>query len=164
MIGAAEMNETVNELARKLVLAQKTLTLSVADPEPWSAPVYYVYRRERFYFFSSSDSRHAAAAMKSQRAAGSIFRDSDDWREIEGLQMAGRVEQIGLSVEALDAFSNYIMRFPTIKEFFVGASFDLEQFIQRFGCRLYAFIAEQAFYMNNAHGFAKRTEIEVPGQ
>ncbi len=158
----AKMNEPINELALKLILARRTLVLSVADPDPWSAPVYYVYEKGRFYFFSSAESRHAAAAMKSGRAAGSIFRDSDDWREIEGLQMAGRVEPIGLGIEGLSAFNSFVTRFPTVKEFFVGASFDLDQFIQRFRCRLYAFIAEQSFYLNNARGFAKRTEIRLP--
>jgi uncharacterized protein YhbP (UPF0306 family) len=161
-MGMAEMNEPIDELALKLILARRTLVLSVADPDPWSAPVYYVYGKGRFYFFSAAESRHAAAAMSSGHAAGSIYRDSDDWREIEGLQMAGRVEQIGLGVEALHAFTSYVMRFPTVKEFFASTSVDLEQFIQRFRCRLYAFIAEQAFYLNNARGFAKRTEIRLP--
>ena len=44
----------------------------------------------------------------------------------------------------------------------VFGAFDLDQFIQRFRCRLYAFIAEQSFYLNNARGFAKRTEIRLP--
>jgi uncharacterized protein YhbP (UPF0306 family) len=146
----------------ELLQTRRTMVLATADPEPWSAPVYFVYTKRRFYFFSSPHSRHINAAQESRRCAASIFRDSDSWREIEGLQMDGRIERIQLGAEALAAFGTYVKKFPTVKDFFVGADFDFGQFIGRFRTQLYAFLPEHAFYLNNKAGLGKRQEIELP--
>jgi len=78
----AKMTDTNADLAMELIRTQKTLVLATADPEPWSAPVYYEYQQQRFYFFSSADSRHVTVALSSGRCSGAVFRDSDDLREI----------------------------------------------------------------------------------
>ena len=156
------MTDTTADLALQLVQRQKTLILATADPEPWSAPVYYEYQRKRFYFFSSANSRHVTAALSSGRCSGAVFRDSDDWREIEGLQMEGSVEEVRLGAEAARVFAAYVKRFPTVKSFFVEVAFDFAQFARRFNARLYAFVPGRVFYVNNELGFGKRREIELP--
>ncbi len=156
------MTDTNADLALLLIQAQKTLVLATADPNPWSAPVYYEYQEQRFYFFSSADSRHVTAALSSGRCSGAVFRDSDDWRGIEGLQMEGRLEEIRAGTEAIRVFAAYIKRFPTVKSFFVEAVFDFAQFVQRFNARLYAFAPDHIFYVNNQIGFGKRREIKLP--
>ena len=156
------MTDATTALVLELLQTQKTLTLATADPQPWSAPVYYVYRKGRFYFFSSPNSRHVAAALVFERCAGSIFRDSDDWRAIEGLQMEGKLESTRLGAESIGAFHAYVKKFPTVKDFFAGAAFDLSVFRERFRTQLYAFLPERIFYMNNQTGLGKRREIQLP--
>ena len=156
------MTDTTADLALQLIQTQKTLVLATADPEPWAAPVYYEYQKQRFYFFSGADSRHITAALSSGRCSGAVFRDSDDWREIEGLQMEGSLEEVRFGAEAARVFAAYVKRFPTVKSFFVEAVFDFAQFAQRFNARLYAFVPERVFYVNNQIGFGKRREIELP--
>ena len=156
------MTDISSDLALQLIQTQRTLVLATADPEPWSAPVYYEYQKNRFYFFSSADSRHVAAALLSGRCSGAVFRDSDDWREIEGLQMEGSLEEVHFGPEAARAFAAYIKKFPTVKSFFVEAVFDFAQFARRFNARLFAFVPERVFYVNNQIGFGKRREIELP--
>jgi uncharacterized protein YhbP (UPF0306 family) len=156
------MTDTTADLALQLIQTQKTLVLATAAPEPWAAPVYYEYQKQRFYFFSGADSRHITAALSSGRCSGAVFRDSDDWREIEGLQMEGRLEEVRFGAEAARVFAAYVKRFPTVKSFFVEAVFDLAQFAQRFSARLYAFVPQRVFYVNNQIGFGKRREIELP--
>ncbi len=152
----------IGESLRRLLETQRTLVLATADPEPWSAPVYYVLRGDRLYFFSSPKSRHIGAVLDGRRCAGAIFRDSEDWRDIEGLQMDGRVEQVGMGPSAASAFGAYIKKFPTVKDFFDRDSFDLDEFKQRFRSELYALAPERAFYLNNRLGFGTRQLVQWP--
>ncbi len=155
---------TVDRLdeAARLIQKQRTMVLATADPDPWSAPVYFVYSKKRFYFFSSPKSRHVVAAVEPRRCAAAIFRDGDNWRDIEGLQMEGQVERVQLGVESLRVFSKYVKKFPTVKDFFTDSTCEFGQFIDRFRTQLYAFVPEHAFYLNNAAGLNKRQEIELP--
>ena len=156
------MTDASASLPLRLILTQKTLVLATADPDPWAAPVYYVYQHRRFCFFSASDSRHVTAALASNRCAASVYRDSDEWREIEGLQMEGRLERIPVGADALGVFCAYLNKFPTVKDFFANAAFDFSQFTQRFQTQLFAFVPRHAFYLNNQAGLGQRREIELP--
>ena len=156
------MTDNSSDLALQLIQTQRTLVLATADPKPWSAPVYYEYQKQRFYFFSAADSRHVTAALSSGRCSGSVFRDSDDWQEIEGLQMEGSLKRVHFGAEAARVFAAYVKRFPTVKSFFVEAVFDFAQFAQRFNARFYVFVPERVFYVNNQIGFGKRREIKLP--
>ncbi len=88
------MTHVAHDLVVELLRSNRTMVLATADPEPWTAPVYYIYMRRRFYFFSSPRSRHITALEKVALCGASIYRDSDDWRDIEGVQMDGRVQQL----------------------------------------------------------------------
>lgn len=156
------MSVDVDHSLRQLVDTQRTLVLATADPHPWSAPVYYVRHGDRLYFFSSPKSRHVGAALAERRCAGAIFRDGDDWRDIEGVQMDGQVERVHIGPAALGAFGAYVQKFPTVRDFFDGAAFDLEQFVGRFRSGLYAFVPDEVFYLNNRIGFGTRTLVQWP--
>jgi uncharacterized protein YhbP (UPF0306 family) len=145
-----------------LIQTQRTLVLGTADPDPWCAPVYYVYQQQAFFFFSSERSRHISAALAGNRCAASIFRDSDDWREIEGLQMDGKLERIQLGSKAVSVFRAYLNKFPAVKESFLDLTLELTRFTQHFRTQLYAFVPEHVFYLNNQTGLDKRREIRLP--
>ena len=156
------MEDTTTDLVSRLIESQRTLVLATADPDPWSAPVYYLYRDRRFYFFSSASSRHVTAALASGRCAAAIFRDGDDWREIEGLQMDGTLERVAPGAEAVGAFTAYVGRFPTVRTFFTDAIPDLGRFTRHFRAQIYAFVPERVHYLNNRAGLARRREIQLP--
>lgn len=149
-------------LAAQLIQSRRTMILATADPEPWCAPVYYLYRNQKFFFFSSANSRHITAALTSGRCAASIFRDSDDWRDIEGLQMDGCLERIPIGPEAIAVFGSYVQKFPTVHDLFTDAILDFRQFTERLRTQLYAFVPGQVFYLNNRAGLGKRREIHLP--
>ena len=146
-------------LAARLVDACRTMVL--ATDGPWAAPVYYAPAPGRYFFFSSERSRHVADALATGRCAAAIFRDSDDWREIEGLQMAGAVRRVDQRAEAADAFDRYVRRFPTVRDFFGGEAFDLDGLKERFHAELYAFVPDTVFYLNNSAGLGSRREIQL---
>ena len=157
------MTEAAASSALRLIQTQKTLVLATADPEPWSAPVYYVYQQPSFFFFSSERSRHISDALASERCAASIFRDGDDWRDIEGLQMDGKLERVQLGGRAVSVFRAYLEKFPSVKKSFLDVTLDLTRFTQHFRTKLYAFVPDHVFYLNNQTGLDKRQEIQLPG-
>ncbi len=154
------------ELAHRLIEEQRTLVFATSGADgPWAAPVYYVWREGRFWLFSSPKSRHVMDAMESGRCAAAIFRDGDDWRAIEGLQLEGALEEVGADdARAEGVFEAYAAKFPTVRSFFdKGERVTLEALLGKFRSRLYALKPERAFYLNNAEGFGKRVEIELRG-
>jgi uncharacterized protein YhbP (UPF0306 family) len=157
------MTTAASSAPLRLIQTRKTLVLATADPEPWCAPVYYVYLQPSFFFFSSEDSRHIRGALASHGCAASIFRDGDDWRDIEGLQMDGKLERIRLGSKAVRVFRAYLDKFPAVRESFLDLTLDLTRFTKHFRTQLYAFGPEHVFYLNNRTGLDKRREIRLPG-
>lgn len=150
------------KLALTLINSRRTLVLSTSGEGPWAAPVYYLFRNGAFVFFSSPNSRHIVDAIASGSCAAAIFRDADDWRDIEGLQMEGSIREITGEADALGAFDAYVARFPTVRSFFEDGAFDLATFCAKFRARMYAFAPSRVFYLNNRAGFGARVEIELP--
>lgn len=153
------MTENVFAQARELAQAQRTMVLATADMQAWVAPVYYLYWGGKFYFFSNPESQHIQAAKANPKCAAAIYRDSDHWREIEGLQMEGRVAQVTDGPEANQVFGAYVAKFPTVRELLAEPLFDLARFLRVFRAEMYVFVANRVFYVNNKEGFASRRDI-----
>lgn len=145
-----------------LVRDERTLVLATADPGPWSAPVYFFHLRGRFFFLSSPESRHVRGSLASRRCAGSIHRASDDWREIVGLQMDGALEEVPAGPEAEEAFSGYLRKFPTVKDLVPGKVLDLPLLTALLRARMYAFVPERVFLVDNRNGISGRRAIQLP--
>ncbi|WP_372681488.1 pyridoxamine 5'-phosphate oxidase family protein [Desulfosarcina sp.] len=160
--GAKSTPEDGREAALALIQRESTLTLATAgESGPWSAPVYYVCLKGRFYFFSSPQSRHIQQAVKSGEAAASVFQSADSWQAIRGIQMTGtleRVDSIALSIKVIAA---YLKRFSFTREFFPDdPAPDLAAFFTRFKARLYAFTPTAVYYIDNRFGFGARQRID----
>ena len=102
------------------------------------------------------------AALAGGRCAGSVHRDGSGWREIVGLQMDGTVEGIPDGPEASDALAAYVAKFPVVKELLGREAPDLHRFGEILGARLYAFVPERAFLVDNRAGLVGRQEIPLP--
>lgn len=156
------MAATVESRALDLLRGQRVLVLATAGPDPWSAPVYFLHREGRLLFFSSPRSRHVLAALPGGPCAGSVHRDGDDWRAIEGLQMEGSVVEVADGPEAVRAVAAYVEKFPSVKELLGRGAPDLSRFDEVLGARLYAFVPGRTFYVNNQAGLRGRVEIRLP--
>jgi len=151
------------ELARHLVAEQNTLTLATAEGgTAWAAPVYYVFLKSSFYFLSSPNSRHITEALKNGRASASLHAAASTWKEIRGLQMAGRIRVVNPGLDAIQVLRAYLKKYPFTKEFFKeNISLDLDTFAQRFGVKLYRFIPTLVYYLDNQIRFAFREEVTL---
>ena len=147
-----------------LALSQNvsTLTLATADESgPWSAPVYCVCHRGRFYFFSSPQSRHIRQATDSGKAAASLFQAADSWQAIRGLQMVGALKRVQSMALSIKVIAKYLNRFAFVSELFPdNPTPDLAAFFSRFKARLYAFTPTAVDYIDNRSGFGTRQRID----
>ena len=153
----------VNELALSLINAQSTMALATANNDhAWAAPVYFVFHRTAFYFFSSPDSRHISEALDSGQASATIYPSVDSWQDIQGIQMSGCIRSAGIGLSALQALRAYIAKFPFTKEFFEpGQALNLDSFGKRFRVRLYRFIPDDVFYLDNQIKFGFRERVSL---
>ncbi len=149
-------------LAEKLIEKQFTMTIGTAQNGiPWCAPVYYVFISPDFFFFSSPSSRHIKEAISTGRASCAIFAESNTWKDIKGLQMAGTIEEVSSEDIAYSAFKEYKRKFPLLKELFQrSGSLTLNVLIRAFSVRLYRFRPQLIYYLDNSIEFGFRERIE----
>ena len=84
------------------------------------------------------------------------------WKEIKGLQMAGRIRVVNPGLDAIQVLRAYLKKYPFTKEFFKeNISMDLDSFAQRFGVKLYRFIPTLVYYLDNQIRFAFREEVTL---
>ena len=156
-------SEEVRTQAFTLIKTQRTMVLATQENNvPWTAPVYYVYAKPKFYFFSSPKARHIRQAGPKRMVAASIFIDSDQWQEIQGLQMCGALLEVKKSTERLKAVARFLIKFPFAKPFLqpeTGKQIGAPRVGEK--VRLYAFIPREAHIVNNRIGFGKRLSIQL---
>ena len=141
----------VDDPVREFLDAQRTLTLAIADDDgPWAADVYYVRIGRDLCFFSSPKSRHAQSTATDGRAAGTIHAEAQGWRDIRGVQMAGRVEEIPRGAARGAAVDAYLDKFPFAKPLLVG---DLLKKV-----RFYRFTPKTILWIDNSEGLGKRVD------
>lgn len=139
----------------ELIDAVWTMTLATTGENgPWSAPVYYLYRDERFYFFSSPSSRHIQDGLNRPGAA-SIFRVHERKDRLEGLQMHGTILLQKAGIRAAAAAAAYARRFDIT----VSGSDFLAFFQKAFHARLFGFMPDQVYHMDNRKGFGSREVV-----
>ena len=145
-----------------LSLNNQTMTLATAvNNTAWAAPVFYVNKGSCFYFFSNPTARHIEEALASGQAACSIYAEDASWQNLMGLQMSGKILSVAGHAEASKALFAYVKKFPLVKSFFSDLkNISLDDFIRKFHAKLYYFIPEFIFFMDNSIHFGFREEIK----
>lgn len=153
----------LKKLALALVHQQSTMTLATACGDiAWAAPVYYVFLKSGFFFFSDPASRHIVEAMTSGQVSAAIYPYADSWQGIHGIQMSGRIRQIGPGLSAVQAVRAYVKKFPFTGDFFeTGQTLNLENFLKRFKVRFYNLEPRLVYYLDNRIKFGFREEITL---
>lgn len=144
-----------------LIKRRRTLVLATGGQgSPWAAAVYYVYVAPGFYFFSSPKAHHVQHIGKTCTAAATVYADSDQWENIQGIQMAGRIEEIAKRIEQINITARYLAKFPFAAKFLSGrqGTRTREMSVED-KVRLYAFMPDSVYYMNNRFGFGRREAI-----
>jgi uncharacterized protein len=102
--------------------AHHTMTLATAatgpdgDPEVHAASVFYaIDSRLRLVFVSKPTSRHGAHILGGSRVAATVTEESQEWREIQGVQLWGRAEMLSGAARAR-GMALYLRRFPFVRD------------------------------------------------
>lgn len=84
---------------RQIIIANRYLCLASCFHEtPWAAPLAYVVDAEyNFYFYSAINSLHGEQIKHNPLVAFAIYDSTADSDSVDGLQIAGRAEEISRS-------------------------------------------------------------------
>ena len=120
------------QLVARLLKGQSTLALATTadDGAPRVAPLFYVSDDDlRLYWFSSPSSEHSMNVARNNEAAVTVYRSTEQWKEIWGVQMRGTVAMVSDSERRGSIQKEYVGRFN------LGTLFDA----QIAGSALYVF-------------------------
>jgi uncharacterized protein YhbP (UPF0306 family) len=137
-----------------LLKSQNTMALATvaADGAPRVTPLYYLADEAlRLYWFSSASSEHSESLRRNPAAAVAVYRLSEGWREIRGVQMRGMAAAVTDRARRRDVAEVYAERFHLGRTVRAGMA----------RSRLYAFEPEWVRYIDNARGFGRGFETPV---
>jgi len=140
-----------------------TLTLATAslDAAPWAATVFFVAdKRFNLYFVSDHRTQHGRDVTDNPRAAATVNPDCDNWNEVRGLQLSGRVEVVE-GAERAKALLLYFKKFPQIDALFQSPQGEHEETIasRLKAANFYCLRPEKVRVIDNAKGFGHRVEF-----
>lgn len=142
------------ETIAALLRAQSTLTLATTDEHgaPCVAPLFYIVDTNlTLCWLSSAASRHSINLSRNPEAAAAVYRNTQDWKEICGVQMRGRVQTIAAPGQRDPLVKTYCERFN------LGGFLHLA--IRR--STLYAFQPHWFRYIDNSKRFGYNFEVTL---
>jgi uncharacterized protein YhbP (UPF0306 family) len=155
------MPEALQQQILDYLRSHNTMTLATcADAVPWASTVFYASDDLRLYFFSAPESRHCQNLSANSRVAVTIQEDYKDWREIQGIQLEGKVELVDSVIEKAKAMAIYARKYPDVIKLFTSP--DSGVFYKAFlKVKFYCVTPTKIFFIDNAQGFGKRQEWAV---
>ncbi|PSH03420.1 MAG: hypothetical protein CXZ00_12325 [Acidobacteria bacterium] len=148
------IHETTEErlnLIRDLLLNESTVTLATISGDGFAhaAPLYYVSDGLRIFWFSSAKSDHSIHLELNDRVSACVYRSSQGWKEIRGVQMRGVARLVTSKSARQEITSAYIERFKLGNMFRVAIS----------QSNLYEFSPSWIRYLDNSRYFGYKFEL-----
>jgi hypothetical protein len=130
---------------------------------PHAATVFYVSIGFDLYFLSSPTSRHGENLSHNPRVSATINEDYDKWQLIKGIQLEGRVENVGGILDNGRIARAFIKKYPDVADFLVSPRKLGQAIAQKVaGVRFYRIRPSRIFFISNAVDFGKREELTFP--
>ncbi len=125
-----------------------------------AASVFYLNVGFDLYFISSPSSQHGEDLAINPRAAATINEDYNDWADIKGLQLSGKVSQLGRLADHAKIADAFTQKFPDVGRFF-GTTDEMSEVVASkvAKVRCYRFRPLSIFYIDNSLGFGHRDEL-----
>ncbi len=148
--------------ARRFVNEISTLTLATAgDNLPWVATVFFAADKNfDLYFVSDYRTRHGREMAANNRVAATINPEVDNWNDVRGLQLEGRVEVVKGAGRA-KALALYLKKFPQINALYASPKDEHEETIaaRLKAANFYRVKPDFIRVIDNAKGFGYREEF-----
>jgi hypothetical protein len=142
--------ETIAALLRE----ESTLALATTDERghPCVAPLFYIADEElTLFWLSSQSSLHSQNLKRTPMAAVTIYRHTENWKEIRGVQLRGSVTVIADPGRRRALIETYCERFQLGVLFTAAIS----------QCSLYALRPVYFRYIDNSRVFGHKFEIAL---
>jgi len=155
------MAEELKRQILQYLQAHNTMTLATcADNVPWAATVFYASDDLSLYFFSAPESRHCENLAANSKVAVTVQEDYQDWRQIKGVQLEGKVAPVDSVIEKAKALAVYARKYPDVIRLFTDPASGV--FYRAFlKVKFYRVSPERVFFIDNAQGFGKRQELAL---
>jgi uncharacterized protein YhbP (UPF0306 family) len=140
------------KVLRALLREENTLALATVDGLGHAsvAPLFYLVDDDlSLYWLSSPSSLHSQNLKTTHQAAATVYRHTESWKDIRGVQMRGLVRIITDRKRRRILIKGYSERFD-LGALFVGA-------ISR--CSLYEFRPGFFRFIDNSKGFGHKFEL-----
>jgi uncharacterized protein YhbP (UPF0306 family) len=157
MSGTAKQRAMIAALLRE----ESTLALATVDERgaPSIAPLFYLAGEElSLFWLSSANSQHSRNLERTHRAAATVYRHAEKWKDICGVQMRGSVTVVAEAGRRKALIKQYCERFQLSAMFRVAIG----------RSRLYEFRPDFFRYLDNSKRFGYSFEFTLeagdPGQ
>jgi len=155
--------QEARETAQRFMAEISTLTLATVSEsgQPWAATVFFVGDKDcNLYFVSDHRTQHGRDMATNADVAATINPDADNWNDVRGLQVRGRVGIVE-GAERARALLLYFRKFPQIDALFQSPQDEHEETIaaRLKAANFYCLRPEMVRVIDNAGGFRKRVEF-----
>jgi hypothetical protein len=140
------------KLVAALLAEETTLALATGGEDGLAAvtPLFYIADEKlTLYWLSSEASPHSQNLRNESRAAVTVYREAESWRQIRGVQMRGLVSKVANPERRRALLKTYCGRFKLGR----GLRLAIRQSV------LYEFYPNFIRYIDNAKGFGCKFEL-----
>lgn len=154
-----------NDKLKKTILEymERHNTVSLAtekDGVPHAATVFYINIGLDLYFLSSSSSRHGENFSHNPQVSGTINEDYSNWLLIKGIQMEGRVEEVGSILKNGKLAKAYVKKFPAVTDFLLSPKKLGQAIVKKVAkVKFYKLTPARIFFIDNEISFGNRDEL-----
>jgi len=153
----AELKKTI------LAYMKSHNTVSLAtekDGVPHAATVFYINIGLDLYFLSSPSSRHGENFSLNPIFSGTINEDYSNWLLIKGIQMQGRVKEVGGILENGGIARAYVKKFPAVTNFLLSPRKLGQAIAQKVAkVKFYKLTPSGIYFIDNEISFGHRDEL-----
>jgi len=156
------------EELKKVILdyLQQHHTVSLATESagvPHAATVFYVSIGFDLYFLSSPSSRHGENLSRNPDVSATINEDYNKWQMIKGIQLEGRVENVGGILDNGRIARAFVQKYPDVADFLFSPRKLGQTIAQKVAkVRFYRIKPSRILFISNAIDFGKREELILP--
>ena len=127
---------------------------------PHAATVFFVSIGFDLYFLSSPTSRHGENLSQNPKVSATINEDYDKWQMIKGIQLEGRVENVGGILDNGRIARAFVQKYPDVADFLFSPRKLGQAIAQKVArVRFYKIKPARIFFISNAIDFGKREEL-----
>ncbi|MBI3948911.1 MAG: pyridoxamine 5'-phosphate oxidase family protein [Acidobacteria bacterium] len=153
------MSDELRQRVLTYLQSHNVMTLATTGPDgPWVAGLFYVNDGFDLYWLSDPDTRHSRNIVHNPHVAVAIHEDYRDWRIIQGIQMEGAAEQIGMLAQAVRPMKLYLAKYPFLGDL-SHLPLDLTRALA--ATRVYKFTPTRVYFIDNTKGLGHREELET---